>query len=88
MLWLLALLPIMLQYFCCLHVEFATVVAAGAVSVLLLLRLLLLLLAQSLSLGEVSAPAGLSKRHLPSHVEWRGTGADGQVKDQVTPQLQ
>ncbi|WIA34990.1 hypothetical protein OEZ86_013270 [Tetradesmus obliquus] len=39
---------------------------------------------KSLSLGEVSAPPGITKRHLPRHVDWRGTGADGQVKDQAT----
>jgi hypothetical protein len=53
---------------------------------LLLLLLPVVLLLQSLSLGEVAPPPGLSKRHLPSHVDWRGTGADGQVKDQVGQQ--
>lgn len=42
------------------------------------------LLLQALSLGVVEAPAGLTKKHLPRHVDYRGTGADATVKDQAT----
>lgn len=39
---------------------------------------------QSRSLGVVSPPPGLEKRHLPKHVSWRGTAADNVMKDQAT----
>eukprot|EP00879_Flechtneria_rotunda_P007527 GHRR01007896.1.p1 GENE.GHRR01007896.1~~GHRR01007896.1.p1 ORF type:complete len:555 (+),score=166.79 GHRR01007896.1:1913-3577(+) len=39
---------------------------------------------KKLSLGALEAPAGLTKKHLPKHVDWRGTGADNAVKDQAT----
>jgi hypothetical protein len=39
---------------------------------------------QSSSLGVVAPPPGLTKRHLPKHVSWRGTPADNVVKDQAT----
>jgi len=37
-----------------------------------------------MSLGLLEAPAGLTKKHLPKHVDWRGSGADNIVKDQAT----
>lgn len=42
------------------------------------------LLPQAQTLGVIEAPAGLTKKHLPKHVDWRGTGADATVKDQAT----
>eukprot|EP00775_Hariotina_reticulata_P008341 gene8341-8525_t len=38
----------------------------------------------TMSLGVIEAPAGLTKKHLPKHVDWRGSGADNIVKDQAT----
>lgn len=39
---------------------------------------------QTSSLGVVAPAPGLSKKHLPKHVSWRGTPADNVVKDQAT----
>lgn len=39
---------------------------------------------KSQSLAVFEAPPGLTKKHLPKHVDWRGTGADATVKDQAT----
>lgn len=39
---------------------------------------------QKSSLGVVAPPPGLTKKHLPKHVSWRGTAADNVMKDQAT----
>lgn len=68
----------------CLHASFSPVSCHPPPVLLVCFVSFNLFSLQKASLGVVSPPPGLTKKHLPKHVSWRGTAADNVVKDQAT----